>query len=76
MPRTPHEEPTHAPDGDRLLTLHEAAGVLSVSVRTVRRLIQYGYLEGYRVGKRSIRVHEADVQRALRKLPEGYDEKG
>jgi len=61
-----------APDGGRLVTLAEAADALSVSVRTVRRLIQYGYLEGYRVGPRAIRVHEDDVTAVLRRMPGGY----
>jgi excisionase family DNA binding protein len=52
--------------------LAEAAATLSVSVRTVRRLIQHGYLEGYRVGPRAIRVHEGAVKRQLRRMPEGY----
>ena len=63
-----------AADGGRLITLADAAETLAVSVRTVRRLIAHGYLEGYRVGPRSIRVHEADVTRVLRRLPEGYAE--
>lgn len=63
-----------AADGGRLVTLAEAAATLSVSVRTVRRLIQYGYLEGYRVGPRAIRVHERDVARVVRRMPDGYDD--
>jgi excisionase family DNA binding protein len=67
------QHPEHvAPDGGRLITLAEAAATLSVSVRTVRRLIQHGYLEGYRVGPRAIRVHEGAVKRQLRRMPEGY----
>jgi excisionase family DNA binding protein len=55
------------------VTLAAAADTLSVSVRTVRRLIQHGYLEGYRVGPRAIRVHADDVAKVLRRMPEGYD---
>lgn len=71
MPSDEHAQHT-APDGGRLVTLAEAASTLSVSVRTVRRLIQYGYLEGYRVGPRAIRVHADDVASVLRKMPGGY----
>jgi excisionase family DNA binding protein len=61
-------------DHTKLITLAAAAERLSVSVRTVRRLIGYGYLPGYRVGPRAIRVHIDDVDAAVRRLPEGYDE--
>jgi excisionase family DNA binding protein len=65
-------EAAAAPDGGVLLTLQEAAEQLSVSVRTVRRLIAYGYLPGYRVGPRALRVHADDVAAAVRRLPNGY----
>lgn len=71
----PHEEPTHgAPESDGgLITLADAAVRLSVSVRTVRRLIQHGYLEGYKIpGGRAIRVHADDVARVLSRMPDGY----
>lgn len=68
--------PVERPGGgmDNLLTLAEAAERLSVSVRTVRRLIAYGYLPGYRVGPRVLRVHEDDVTAAVRRLPDGLGE--
>lgn len=62
-----------APGGGRkLMTLAHAADKLHVSVRTIRRMIAYGYLPGYRVGPRVLRVHEDDVNAALRRLPDGY----
>ncbi len=68
-------DPADVPGGaDNLITLAEAAGRLSVSVRTVRRLIAYGYLPGYRVGPRVLRVHADDVAAAAQRLPGGYDE--
>jgi excisionase family DNA binding protein len=72
------EETTdEAPGGaDNLITLAEAARRLHVSVRTVRRLIAYGYLPGYRVGPRVLRVHEDDVAAAVRRLPNGYVDDG
>jgi excisionase family DNA binding protein len=72
MPEEPNDE---APgSADNLITLAEAAQRLHVSVRTVRRLIAYGYLPGYRVGPRVLRVHEDDVAAAVRRLPNGYDD--
>lgn len=71
-----HGDGETADDGGRLVTLAEAAETLSVSVRTVRRLIAHGYLEGYRVGPRAIRVHETDVGRVLTRMPEGYGTDG
>jgi excisionase family DNA binding protein len=68
-------DPADVPGGaDKLITLAEAADRLSVSVRTVRRLIAYGYLAGYRVGPRVLRVHADDVAAAVRRLPPGYDD--
>ena len=58
---------------DGLITLADAAERLGVSVRTVRRLIGYGYLPGYRIGPRVLRVHRDDVEAAVRRLPGRYD---
>ena len=69
----PQDETADNPDADGLITLADAAEMLSVSPRTVRRLIQHGYLEGYKVGGgRAIRVHRADVEAVLRRMPGGY----
>jgi excisionase family DNA binding protein len=68
-------DPAEAPGGAaNLITLAEAADRLKVSVRTVRRLIRYGYLPGYRVGPRVLRVHADDVETVVRRIPEGYDD--
>lgn len=69
---TPRDGTPHPLPGppERLATLGEAADALAVSTRTVRRYIGYGYLEGYRVGPRSIRVSVADVNRLLARLPD------
>jgi excisionase family DNA binding protein len=56
-----------------LITLADAAASLGVSVRTVRRFIGYGYLEGYRVGPRVIRVRAGDVAALVQRLPDGYE---
>jgi excisionase family DNA binding protein len=58
-------------DPARLVTLRVAADTLGVSVRTVRRFIVYGYLRGYRVGPRSLRVRAGDVEAMAKRLPDG-----
>jgi len=59
-----------------LITLAEAARRLSLSVRTVRRMIGYGYLPGYRVGPRALRVHADDVDAAVKRLPPDWVDDG
>lgn len=59
-------------DPGQLVTLHTAAATLGVSVRTVRRWIGYGYLEGYRVGPRALRVRAGDVAALAHRLPDPY----
>lgn len=51
------------------LSLDEAADCMSVSVKTIRRLIAAGILPAYRFGKRAIRVKLADLEAALRRIP-------
>lgn len=67
-----HDDEGAADDPARLMTLAEAAERLHMSVRSVRRLIDHGYLEGYRVGRRAVRVKLGDVHAALERLPDGY----
>lgn len=45
-----------APKPRQLVTLCEAAGILAVSVKTVRRYIAAGDLDAVRLGRRTIRV--------------------
>lgn len=48
------------------LTLLEAAAVLGVSTKTVRRRIEQGHLPAFRLtGSRLIRVERADVEKLL-----------
>ena len=47
-----------------LLTIPDAAGVLGVSVSTVRRLVRYRYLGAVRVG-RSVRIERSEVARYI-----------
>jgi excisionase family DNA binding protein len=55
----------------RLVTLRTAAEALAVSERTVRRFINAGYLEAYRIGPRAIRVSVGDVNRMIQRMPAG-----
>lgn len=48
-----------------LMTIADAADVLAVSTRTVRRLIAGSALQSVRVG-RQIRIHPADLDQFLR----------
>jgi excisionase family DNA binding protein len=54
------------------ITLQDAAEHLSVSTRTIRRLISSGQLPGYRIGGprgRLLRVELADVDGLVRRIP-------
>jgi excisionase family DNA binding protein len=50
------------PAPEALLTVTEAANVLAVSPRTVRRMVARGSLPGRRIG-RSVRVARAELER-------------
>jgi excisionase family DNA binding protein len=69
-PAPPVRLKTRGPRADplattRLLTALDVAGVLQVSVRTVRRLIAAGSLEAIQVG-RSVRIAPEALQAMLR----------
>lgn len=51
------------------VTLLQAAELMSVSVKTVRRRIADGTLPAYRCGRRVIRVRIADLDSAFRRIP-------
>jgi excisionase family DNA binding protein len=51
------------------VSLPEAAKSLSVSVKTVRRLIADGVIAGYRVGPKSLRVKADDLENVGRRIP-------
>jgi len=58
---------------DRLLTVHEVAGIMRVSNMTVYRLIRSGELRAARVG-RGYRIRESEVDAYLdREVPEVSD---
>lgn len=48
-------------DLPRFITLDEAADVLSLDEKTIRRYIANGELAGYRIGPRALRVTLAEV---------------
>lgn len=51
------------------VTLAEAAELMSVSIKTVRRRIADGTLPAYRCGQRIIRVRLEDLQLVFRRIP-------
>jgi excisionase family DNA binding protein len=53
---------------DRLITVKEAASRLSVSVRTVQRLINAGKLPCLKVGPKTRRISEADLDSFIQKM--------
>lgn len=53
----------------RWLTQVEAADYLGVTDRTIRNLIRRGQLTGYRLGGRSVRIDQHDLEALLRPIP-------
>ena len=51
------------------VTLAEAADLMSVSVKTLRRRIADGTIPAYRCGRRVIRVRIEDVELAFHRIP-------
>lgn len=51
------------------ITLCDAAEMLSVDVKTVRKRIAQGELNGYRLGGRVIRVAQDEVLALLKPIP-------
>jgi len=54
-----------------LIGLEEAAEIIGCHPRTIRRRIVEGQLTGYRMGKRILRVDQAEVEGLLRPIPTG-----
>lgn len=54
-----------APKPPQLVTLCEAAEILAVSVKTVRRYIAAGDLEAVRLGRRTIRVRVTSLDELI-----------
>lgn len=51
------------------LSLDEAAEVMSLSVKTIRRRIADGTIPAYQCGRRPIRIRLDDLEAALRRIP-------
>jgi excisionase family DNA binding protein len=53
------------------LSLEEAAEVMSLSVKTIRRRIADGTIPAYQCGRRPIRIRLDELEAALRRIPFG-----
>ena len=51
------------------LSLEEAAEVMSLSVKTIRRRIADGTIPAYQCGRRPIRIRLDDLEAALQRIP-------
>jgi excisionase family DNA binding protein len=66
------EKITAKPIGERLLTLREAAEVLSLNPRTVREYVHLGKIEGRIIGGRW-RFRRADLDAFFENAPRNWD---
>jgi len=53
------------------LSLEEAASVMSLSVKTIRRRIADGTIPAYQCGHRPIRIRLDELEAALHRIPTG-----
>lgn len=51
------------------VSLEEAAEMMSLSARTIRRRISDGTIPAYQCGKRPIRIRLDELEAALRRIP-------
>lgn len=51
------------------VSLEEAAEMMSLSTRTIRRRISDGTIPAYQCGRRSIRIRIDELEAALRRIP-------
>ncbi len=51
------------------VSLDEAAEIMSLSVKTIRRRIADGTIPAYQCGRRPIRIRLVDLEAALRPIP-------
>jgi excisionase family DNA binding protein len=51
------------------VSLEEAAEMMSLSTRTIRRRISDGTIPAYQCGRRSIRIRVDELEAALRRVP-------
>lgn len=65
----PATAPTTRTTVRRLIPLAEAAEILAVSVKTVRRYVAAGELDAVRLGRRTIRVKSESIDRLIEGRP-------
>lgn len=58
-----------APPERRYLSVEAAASYIDVSTQTIRRYIDTGQLPAYRLGKRLIKIQQADLDGMFRRIP-------
>lgn len=51
------------------LSLEEAAKIMSMSTKTIRRRISDGTIPAYQCGRRPIRIRLDELEAALRRIP-------
>ena len=51
------------------VSLEEAAEMMSLSTRTIRRRISDGTIPAYQCGRRSVRLRLDELESALRRIP-------
>lgn len=51
------------------VSLEEAAQIMSLSTRTIRRRVSDGTIPAYQCGRRAIRIRLDELEAALRRLP-------
>jgi len=51
------------------LSLEEAAEIMSLSVKTIRRRMSDGTIPAYQCGRRPIRIRLDELEAALRRIP-------
>lgn len=51
------------------VSLEQAAQMMSLSTRTIRRRISDGTIPGYQCGRRAIRIRLDELENALRRIP-------
>lgn len=69
MSRTPHTTPVPPRALPVYLSIEQAAELLSMSTKTIRRRISDGTIPAYQCGRRPIRIRLEDLEGALRRIP-------
>ena len=54
------------------VSVDEAAAVMSVSTKTIRRRISDGTIPAYQCGRRNIRIRLEDLEAAFQRLPAAH----